>query len=247
MLLDKGADPNAPPVPSSRDTALTIAADKGHYRFCELVLSRWGRGFVFEQSSASATSAFRLAAATARKNTHSFLASCCILVRMCFPAPGVTGVLCGTLCFLCTGEMLAREARWSPGRRVPVAIDRENDRDQAANASSDHFHRQWTVAQALVHARSALPRRTGWSFVLMLQGCTGGGQKQEGQYASVAGLQRRPLGRSEAAGRQRRWRQRGRQPQRHPADGRFPQRSRAGTVAWQTLARLVWWSDKRIA
>nr|XP_018668743.1 ankyrin repeat domain-containing protein 17 isoform X3 [Ciona intestinalis] len=40
VLLDKGADPNAAPVPSSRDTALTIAADKGHYRFCELVLSR---------------------------------------------------------------------------------------------------------------------------------------------------------------------------------------------------------------
>ena len=29
VLLDKGADVNAPPVPSSRDTALTIAADKG--------------------------------------------------------------------------------------------------------------------------------------------------------------------------------------------------------------------------
>ncbi|XP_076823769.1 ankyrin repeat domain-containing protein 17-like isoform X2 [Clavelina lepadiformis] len=40
VLLDKGADPNAAPVPSSRDTALTIAADKGHYRFCELVLTR---------------------------------------------------------------------------------------------------------------------------------------------------------------------------------------------------------------
>lgn len=40
VLLDKGSDPNAPPVPSSKDTALTIAADKGHLRFCELVLSR---------------------------------------------------------------------------------------------------------------------------------------------------------------------------------------------------------------
>lgn len=40
-LLDKGADVNAPPVPSSRDTALTIAADKGHYRFVELLLSRF--------------------------------------------------------------------------------------------------------------------------------------------------------------------------------------------------------------
>lgn len=41
VLLDKGADVNAPPVPSSRDTALTIAADKGHYRFVELLLSRY--------------------------------------------------------------------------------------------------------------------------------------------------------------------------------------------------------------
>lgn len=40
VLLDKGADVNAPPVPSSRDTALTIAADKGHYRFVELLLTR---------------------------------------------------------------------------------------------------------------------------------------------------------------------------------------------------------------
>ncbi|GAB6028256.1 hypothetical protein CHUAL_002439 [Chamberlinius hualienensis] len=40
VLLDKGADVNASPVPSSRDTALTIAADKGHYRFVELLLTR---------------------------------------------------------------------------------------------------------------------------------------------------------------------------------------------------------------
>lgn len=40
VLLDKGADVNAPPVPSSRDTALTIAADKGHYKFCELLINR---------------------------------------------------------------------------------------------------------------------------------------------------------------------------------------------------------------
>ncbi|XP_051536242.1 LOW QUALITY PROTEIN: ankyrin repeat and KH domain-containing protein 1 [Myxocyprinus asiaticus] len=40
VLLDKGADVNAPPVPSSRDTALTIAGDKGHYKFCELLISR---------------------------------------------------------------------------------------------------------------------------------------------------------------------------------------------------------------
>lgn len=41
VLLDKGADVNAPPVPSSRDTALTIAADKGHCRFVELLLQRY--------------------------------------------------------------------------------------------------------------------------------------------------------------------------------------------------------------
>lgn len=41
VLLDKGADVNSPPVPSSRDTALTIAADKGHYKFCELLINRW--------------------------------------------------------------------------------------------------------------------------------------------------------------------------------------------------------------
>lgn len=40
VLLDKGADVNATPVPSSRDTALTIAADKGHVRFVELLLYR---------------------------------------------------------------------------------------------------------------------------------------------------------------------------------------------------------------
>ena len=40
ILLEKGGDVNAPPVPSSRDTALTIAADKGHYKFCDLLLSR---------------------------------------------------------------------------------------------------------------------------------------------------------------------------------------------------------------
>lgn len=40
VLLSKGADVNATPVPSSRDTALTIAADKGHCRFVELLLTR---------------------------------------------------------------------------------------------------------------------------------------------------------------------------------------------------------------
>uniref|UniRef100_A0A1I8ATV9 ANK_REP_REGION domain-containing protein n=1 Tax=Steinernema glaseri TaxID=37863 RepID=A0A1I8ATV9_9BILA len=38
LLLEAGADPNAPPVPSSRDTALTIAADKGHYQFVDLLI-----------------------------------------------------------------------------------------------------------------------------------------------------------------------------------------------------------------
>lgn len=40
VLLDKGADVNAAPVPSSRDTALTIAADKGHLKFVDLLLNR---------------------------------------------------------------------------------------------------------------------------------------------------------------------------------------------------------------
>jgi len=42
VLLDKGADIAAAPVPSSRDTALTIAADKGHYRFVDLLVQRGG-------------------------------------------------------------------------------------------------------------------------------------------------------------------------------------------------------------
>ena len=40
ILIEKGADVNAPPVPSSRDTALTIAADKGHYRFVEMLIKK---------------------------------------------------------------------------------------------------------------------------------------------------------------------------------------------------------------
>lgn len=40
VLLDYSADVNAPPVPSSRDTALTIASDKGHVEFVELLLQR---------------------------------------------------------------------------------------------------------------------------------------------------------------------------------------------------------------
>ena len=38
VLLDKGADANAPSVPSSRDTALSIAADNGDNRSVELLL-----------------------------------------------------------------------------------------------------------------------------------------------------------------------------------------------------------------
>lgn len=41
VLINKGADVNAAPVPSSKDTALTIAADKGHYKFVDLIL-RYG-------------------------------------------------------------------------------------------------------------------------------------------------------------------------------------------------------------
>lgn len=40
VLIEKGADVNAPPVPSSRDTALTIAADKGHLKFVELLINK---------------------------------------------------------------------------------------------------------------------------------------------------------------------------------------------------------------
>ena len=40
LLLDHDADVNAPPVPSSKDTALTIAADKGHAKFVELLVSK---------------------------------------------------------------------------------------------------------------------------------------------------------------------------------------------------------------
>ena len=40
ILIHSGADANASPVPSSKDTALTIAADKGHGKFVELLLKR---------------------------------------------------------------------------------------------------------------------------------------------------------------------------------------------------------------
>ncbi|CAH8672524.1 unnamed protein product [Schistosoma rodhaini] len=42
ILLDYGADVNASPVPSSRDTALTIAADKGNAKFVNLLLEKGG-------------------------------------------------------------------------------------------------------------------------------------------------------------------------------------------------------------
>lgn len=38
LLLDAHADPNAAPVMTSRDTALSIAADKGHAAFVELLI-----------------------------------------------------------------------------------------------------------------------------------------------------------------------------------------------------------------
>ncbi|CAF0726075.1 unnamed protein product [Brachionus calyciflorus] len=38
ILLERGADENAPPVPTTKDTALTIAAEKGHVKFVELLI-----------------------------------------------------------------------------------------------------------------------------------------------------------------------------------------------------------------
>jgi ankyrin repeat domain-containing protein 17 len=41
LLIEKGgADVKGAPVPATRDTALTIAAEKGHVRFVELLLQR---------------------------------------------------------------------------------------------------------------------------------------------------------------------------------------------------------------
>ena len=48
VLINKGADVNAAPVPSSRDTALTIAADKGHFRWGCVCGGGRGRGGVSE-------------------------------------------------------------------------------------------------------------------------------------------------------------------------------------------------------
>merc|ERR1712176_1106498 len=42
VLIEALADVNASPVASSRDTALTISADKGHRDFCELLLKNGG-------------------------------------------------------------------------------------------------------------------------------------------------------------------------------------------------------------
>ena len=38
VLLERGADVNASPVPTTKDTALTIAADKGHLKFVQLLV-----------------------------------------------------------------------------------------------------------------------------------------------------------------------------------------------------------------
>lgn len=38
VLIDRGADVNAQPVPLSKDTALTIASEKGHLKFVQLLL-----------------------------------------------------------------------------------------------------------------------------------------------------------------------------------------------------------------
>ncbi|XP_071573914.1 ankyrin repeat and KH domain-containing protein 1 isoform X4 [Temnothorax nylanderi] len=62
VLLTKGADVNATPVPSSRDTALTIAADKGHCRFVELLLSSVYRGTQVEVKNKKGNSPLWLAA-----------------------------------------------------------------------------------------------------------------------------------------------------------------------------------------
>ena len=38
VLLERGADVNAPPMPTTKDTALTIAAEKGHLKFVQLLI-----------------------------------------------------------------------------------------------------------------------------------------------------------------------------------------------------------------
>ena len=41
LLIDRGAEINGQPVPTSRDTALTIAADKGHFEFVKLLVAKY--------------------------------------------------------------------------------------------------------------------------------------------------------------------------------------------------------------
>jgi len=38
LLLENGADVNAPPVPTTKDTLLTIVAEKGHLKFVQLLI-----------------------------------------------------------------------------------------------------------------------------------------------------------------------------------------------------------------
>ncbi|KAI0988584.1 hypothetical protein GJ496_005992, partial [Pomphorhynchus laevis] len=53
VLIEKGADINAPPVPSSRDTPLTIAADRGHDKFVQLLLDN--NAYIDAKNKKSAT------------------------------------------------------------------------------------------------------------------------------------------------------------------------------------------------
>lgn len=50
LLLHHDADPNTAPVPTSRDTALTIAADKGHHKFVELLIHHGAQVCVTKKS-----------------------------------------------------------------------------------------------------------------------------------------------------------------------------------------------------
>jgi len=59
VLLDYGADVNAPPVPSSRDTALTLASEKGLVQLVDLLLKR---GAQVDMKNKNGNSALWLAA-----------------------------------------------------------------------------------------------------------------------------------------------------------------------------------------
>ncbi|KAL5283184.1 ANKRD17 family protein [Megaselia abdita] len=74
VLLDKGADVNAAPVPTSRDTALTIAADKGHLKFVELLLQR---GAAVEVKNKKGNSPLWLAAHGGHNNVVEILYQSC--------------------------------------------------------------------------------------------------------------------------------------------------------------------------